>query len=107
MALPIFGRLSFADWQRIAFTFLILALEQVLRVVVFVIPVSVIDWTRYHLVTYTHKTSAPLLIFRNVYPRIFRGYGDEDIRDDRNKFIGAKNTVELIQAQYRHRMTTR
>lgn len=52
MALPIFGRLSFADWQRIAITFLILALEQVLRVIVWVIPVSVIDWTRYHLVTY-------------------------------------------------------
>lgn len=52
--MPFLGRLSLADYRRILLTFLILAGETVLRAFVYLLPVSLLDWLRYHMITYKH-----------------------------------------------------
>lgn len=46
MAIPIISRLSCRDYVRILMTLLILAAEGILRGVLFVLPVSLLDWIR-------------------------------------------------------------
>jgi len=53
MAIPVVGRLTFADYQRIFVTFLILLLEFFLRAIIYLIPVSFLDWARFRVIGYS------------------------------------------------------
>lgn len=35
-----------------------------------------------------------------MYPRIFKGFNDDEIKEEMNPFVGAQHTSDLVHAQY-------
>lgn len=86
MPIPVVGRLTFRDYERIALTIFILGFETILRFVVFVVPVSLLDWLRFR-------------VFSRI-PRLFRGFHDEDdVGSGKiSRFAGCRLTKDLVRA---------
>ncbi len=53
--IPIVSRLRWVDYQRLAVAVLILVAESILRLVAWIVPVSILDFARFHIIGYVAR----------------------------------------------------